>query len=202
MIDLNYISFGDCDNIFINNLNTNKNIEDKRTKKESKNKEKEKSKEKEKDKDKNSNHSKNKSKKNRHNHSKKKYELMKDKNSNNIKIEKKYIEEILTNDNSKTTKTMSFNDPKEIKEKNMAKNNINDEKIERKEKECKNYFKISSIKNGVALVVTGDDAIFTFPAYLLPKGAKLGESFTLDIKLYDINKNSEKEIEEIQKKYA
>ena len=204
VIDLNYISFGDCDNFFINNLNTKKNDEDKTTKKECKNRDKEKNKEKEKNKDKNSNHSKSKSKKNRHNHSKKKYEIMKDKNSNikNIKIEKKYIEEILTNDNSKTTKTMSFNDPKEINEKKMAKNNITDEKIERKEKECKNYFKISSIKNGVALVVTGDDTVFTFPAYLLPKGAKLGESFTLDIKLYDINKNSEKEIEEIQKKYA
>ena len=79
---------------------------------------------------------------------------------------------------------------------------ITHEKIERKEKECKNYFKISSIKNGIALVVTGDDTIFTFPAYLLPKGAKLGESFILEIKLHDINKNAIKEIEDIQKKYV
>ena len=204
VIDLNYISFGDCDNFFINNLNQKKNDEERKIKKELKNKDKDKEKDK---KDKSSNHSK--SKKSKHSHSKKKYEhhlkdIKNNKSNNikNIKIEKKYIEEILTNDMNKTTKTMSFNDPKEINEKNKEKNMITHEKIERKEKECKNYFKISSIKNGIALVVTGDDTVFTFLAYLLPKGAKLGESFILEIKLHDINKNAIKEIEDIQKKYV
>ena len=49
MIDLNYISFGDCDNLFVNNLNTKKENGDKKYKKDSKNKEK---------KEKNSSHSK------------------------------------------------------------------------------------------------------------------------------------------------
>ena len=207
MIDLNYISFGDCDNLFVNNLNTKKENGDKKYKKDSKNKDK---------KDKNASHSKSKSKKNKHSHSKNHYE----KNNNNsksnnnksnniksIKIEKKYVEEILLNEQKNNfNKTMSFNDPKEINDIKITNNNnkIINEIIERKEKESKNYFKISSIKNGQALVVTGDDAIFTFPAYLLPKGAKLGESFTLEIKLYDnhhIIKKTNEEIENIQKKY-
>ena len=208
MIDLNYISFGDCDNLFVNNLNTKKPKEDKKIKKESKNKDK---------KDKNSSHSKSKSKKNKHSHSKKHYENNNNSNSKNnnnksnniksIKIEKKYVEEILLNDHRQSPyKTMSFNDPKEISEKKIQNNNnkIINEIIERKEKESKNYFKISAIKNGQALIVTGDDTVFTFPAYLLPKGAKLGESFTLEIKLYDnnnINKKTNEEIENIQKKY-
>lgn len=195
MIDLNYISFGDCDNIFVNNINTKKIEEDKKIKKDSKNKEK---------REKNSSHSKSKSKKNKHSLSKKHYENANNNNNiRNIIIEKKYVEEILTNDSNKGGKTMSFNDPKEINDKKLKNSNITNEIIERKEKESKNYFKISSIKNGIALLVTGDDTIFTFPAYLLPKGAKLGESFTLEIKLHDNNFNRKtiEEIEKIQKKY-
>ena len=193
MIDLNYISFGDCDNIFVNNINTKKNEEDKKIKKDSKNKEK---------KEKNSSHSKSKNKKSKHSHSKKQYDNANN-NIRNIKIEKKYVEEILTNDSNKGGKTMSFNDPKEMNDKKIKDSNINNEIIERKEKESKNYFKISAIKNGISLLVTGNDTVFTFPAYLLPKGAKLGESFTLEIKLHDnnINKKEIEEIEKIQKKY-
>ena len=78
-----------------------------------------------------------------------------------------------------------------------------------KENESKNYFRISTIKKGKALIVTGDDTILSFPAYLLPKGAKLGETFTIEIKAINSSKkinniNSSKEsieIENIQKKY-
>ena len=196
MIDLNYISFGDCDNLFVNNINTKKNIDDKKIKKESKSKNK---------KDKNSSHSKNKTKKNKHSHSKKYFNNIKINANNNIKnitIQKKYIEEILINDNKKLHKTMSFNDPKEIN--NEKQINLDKEIIEKKEKKCKNYFKISSIKNGMALLVTGDDIVFTFPAYLLPRGAKLGETFALEIKLFDKTYNEQMidEIEQIQKKYS
>ena len=162
MIDLNYISFGDCDNIFVNNINTKKNEEDKKIKKDSKNKEK---------KEKNSSHSNSKNKKSKHSHSKKQYDNANN-NIRNIKIEK-YVEEILTNDSNKGGKTMSFNDPKEMNDKKIKDSNINNEIIERKEKESKNYFKISAIKNGISLLVTGNDTVFTFPAYLLPKGEKL-----------------------------
>ena len=97
---------------------------------------------------------------------------------------------------------MSFNDPKEIN--NEKQINLDKEIIEKKEKKCKNYFKISSIKNGMALLVTGDDIVFTFPAYLLPRGAKLGETFALEIKLFDKTYNEQMidEIEQIQKKYS
>lgn len=190
MVDLNYISFGDCDNLFINNINNKVNTEDKNNKKESKNKDK---------KERHSNHSKSKSKKSKHSNSKKHYNQKI--NNFNCKIQKKYVEEMLTNDSSKSTKAMSFNDPKEINNSNKEK--IYKEIIEKKEKESKNYFKISSIKNGVALVVTGDDIVFTFPAYLLPVGAKLGESFSLEIKLFNniYNKKEIEEIEAIQKKF-
>ena len=201
MIDLNYISFGDCDNLFVNN-NTKKNIEHKKHKKDSKNKDK---KDKDKDRDKSSSHSKSKSKK-KHSHSK---HNNINNNIKNIKVQKKSIEEILTNDSNKRHQTMSFNEPNEIKDEkinnNLKDNNVTyNEVIERKEKECRNYFKISSIKNGTALVVTGDDMVFLFPAYLLPKGAKLGESFTLEIKLFDNNysKKVKEEILQIQNKYS
>ena len=74
---------------------------------------------------------------------------------------------------------------------------------EKKEKEIKNYFKISDIKKGEALLVTHDDIVFSFPACLLPRGAKLGETFSLEIKLFDKNYNNKEkeEIEQIQKKY-
>ena len=76
--------------------------------------------------------------------------------------------------------------------------------VERNEKESKNSFRISDIKKGEALLVTHNDIIFSFPACLLPKRAKLGDTFSLDIKSFDSNyKNKEfNEIEQIQKKYA
>lgn len=197
MLDLNYISFGDCDNIFVNNINTKKNIDNKKFKKESKSKDK---------KDKSSSHSKSKNKKNKHSHSKKSNV---NNNIKNVKVPKKSVEEILTNDSNRRPKTMSFNEPKEVNDEKINNNfwnnnKISNEVIEKKEKECKNYFKISSIKNGMALLVTGDDTVFLFPAYLLPKGAKLGESFTLEVKLFDNNYNKKvmEEIEQIQKKYS
>jgi hypothetical protein len=196
MIDLNYISFGDCDNLFVNNT-TKKNMDHKKHKKESKSKDK---------KDKSSSHNKSKNKKNKHSHSKK---TSINNNIKNIKVQKKSIEELLTNDSNKRPKTMSFNEPNEIKDEkinsNISNNNKrNNEIIERKEKECKNYFKISAIKNGTALVVTGDDVVFLFPAYLLPVGAKLGESFILEVKLFDnnYNKKENEEIAIIQNKYS
>ena len=208
MIDLNYISFGDCDNIFVNNISAKKIHEDKKNKKDSKIKEK---KDKEKDKDKNSSHSKSKSKKSKHSHSKKHNSKNNNINNNlkNLKIQKKSVEELLTNDSNRRPKTMSFNEPKELSDDNnfvgtFGTQNDNREIIERKEKECQNFFKISAIKQGEALLVTGDDTVFTFPAYLLPVGAKLGESFTFEIKLFDnsYNKKEKEEIENIQKKYA
>ena len=194
MLDLNYISFGDCDNIFVNNINKKNNIDDSKNKNDSKNKVKKDKK------DKHSSHSKSKNKKNKRSSSKNHYN---NKNNNlKNKISKKYVEEILANDSNKRPKTMSFNDPSETDYINKN-NNINKDIIERKEKECKNYFKISAINNGMALLVSGDDTVFTFPAYLLPKGAKLGESFILEIKLFNNNYNKKvvEELEKIQNKY-
>ena len=76
--------------------------------------------------------------------------------------------------------------------------------VERNERESKNIFKISDIKKGEALIITNNDIIFSFPACLLPKGAKLGDTFSLEIKSFENNyKNKEfEEIEQIQKKYA
>jgi hypothetical protein len=213
MIDLNYISFGDCNNIFVNNINDKKNNDDKKNKKTHQSKDKkEKDKEKDKDKDrgKDKSHSKNKSKKSKHSHSKK-HNSKNNSNNNlkNIKIPKKSVEELLAHDSNRRHQTMSFNEPKELSEEDndvgiFGNKNSVKEIIERKEKECKNFFKISAIRQGEALVVSGDDAVFSFPAHLLPKGAKLGESFTLEIKLFENNYNKKaiEEIEKIQKKYA
>ena len=194
LLDLNYISFGDCDNIFVNNINKKNNKEDRNYKNDSKNKVKKDKK------DKRSTHSKSKNKKNKHSNSKNHFSN-KNNNLKNVKINKKYVEEMLTNDSNKRPKTMSFNDPSENDY--INKNSYNKEIIEKKEKECKNFFKISSINNGMALLVSGDDTVFTFPAYLLPKGAKLGESFTLEIKLFNNNYNKKvmEELENIQNKY-
>ena len=194
MIDLNYISFGDCDNLFVNNINTKKDIFDKKNKKDSKNK-----------KNNNSNNSKSKNKKTKHSHTKRHYNNINcnsNTNINNIKIQKKYVEEILTNDYNKMHKTMSFNEPKEIKNESMF--NLDKKIIETNDKKSKNFFKISSIKNGIALLVTENDVVFTYPAYLLPKGAKLGETFSLEIKLFEkkFDKKRTDEILQIQKKYS
>ena len=71
--------------------------------------------------------------------------------------------------------------------------------------ESKNYFKISEINKGNAVLVSEDDNIINFPAFLLPKGAKLCETYTFEIKSMDkgfIYKNKKaNEIDHIQKKY-
>ena len=71
--------------------------------------------------------------------------------------------------------------------------------------ESKNYFKISEINKGDAILVSEDDNIINFPAFLLPKGAKLGETYTFEIKSMDkgfIYKNQKaNEIDDIQKKF-
>ena len=46
-----------------------------------------------------------------------------------------------------------------------------------RKKSNKSFFKISEIKIGEALVVINDDIIFSFPVCLLPKEAKLGDTF-------------------------
>lgn len=212
MIDLNYISFGDCNNIFVSNINEKKNNDDKKNKKNHQSKDKkEKEKErKEKEKDKDKSHSKSKNKKSKHSHSKK-HNSKNNSNNNlkNIKIPKKSVEELLAHDSNRRHQTMSFNEPKELSGEDndvgiFGNRNSVQEIIERKEKECKNFFKISAIRQGEALVVSGNDVVFSFPAHLLPKGAKLGESFTLEIKLFEnnFNKKAIEEIEKIQKKYA
>ena len=160
MIDLNYISFGDCDNLFINNLpKESKKIE----KLENNNKEI---------------------------------------NIENIKKQKNIVEERLLN---KSNQSKNINKSKNIINEFMPnQNQFRKTIVERNEKESKNYFRISDIKKGEALLVTHNDIIFSFPACLLPKGAKLGDSFSLEIKSFDSNfkKKEFDEIEQIQKKYT
>ena len=123
--------------------------------------------------------------------------------SENKEIQKNIVIDRLLNraDQSKNNKTFDlfkydneFNPNKKMDKKAI---------IEKIEKEIKNYFKISDIKKGEALLVTHDDIVFSFPACLLPRGAKLGETFSLEIKLFDKNYNNKEkeEIEQIQKKY-
>ena len=84
-------------------------------------------------------------------------------------------------------------------------NNEKKKEIVRNYWESKNYFKISSINKGNAILITEDDNIINFPAFLLPKGAKLGETYTFQIKSMDkgfIYKNQKaNEIDNIQKKF-
>lgn len=71
--------------------------------------------------------------------------------------------------------------------------------------ESSNFFKISEINKGNAILVSVDDNVINFPAYLLPKGAKLGETYKFEIKSMDkgfIYKNKKaNEIDNIQKKF-
>ena len=84
-------------------------------------------------------------------------------------------------------------------------NNEKKKEIVRNYWESKNYFKISSINKGNAILITEDDNIINFPAFLLPKGAKLGETYSFQIKSMDkgfIYKNQKaNEIDNIQKKF-
>ena len=85
------------------------------------------------------------------------------------------------------------------------KKNKKNEEIVRNYWECRNFFKISEISKGNAILVSVDDNIINFPAFLLPKGAKIGETYTFEIKSMDkgfIYKNQKaNEVVEIQKKY-
>ena len=71
--------------------------------------------------------------------------------------------------------------------------------------ESKNFFRISEINKGNAILVSEDDNIINFPAFLLPKGVKIGETYTFEIKSMDkgfIYKNQKaNEIDDIQKKF-
>ena len=163
-IDLNYISFGDCDNLFVNNIQKEEKIKDKKDK------------------------------------------YISNKNNNKIfenqKIDKNIIEERLLNKNNQIK---NINKSKDLFNEFIINQNNNKKPIiERKEKESRNCFRISDIKKGEALLVTKDDIIFSFPACLLPKGAKLGDTFSLEIKLFDNNYNKKEleEIEQIQNKYS
>ena len=153
-IDLNYISFGDCDNLFINNIP-----------KESKKIEK---------------------------------QINKDfENKNKRKI---IVEERLLNNNNQIK---NLNKSKELFNEFIPNKNIL-KKTSIEKNQTNNFFKISEIKKGEALVVTKDDIIFSLPACLLPKEAKLGDTFSLEIKLFN-NEIKQKELEEIgliQKKYS
>lgn len=172
-IDLNYISFGDCDNLFVNNLPKEEKIKEKQNIKE---------------KDK---------------FIPFKKELNDNKNNiyENKKIQKNIVEERLLNKNSQTK---NLNKSKDLFTEFIVNQNNKKPIVERKEKESRNFFKISDIKKGEALLITNDDIIFSFPACLLPRGAKIGQSFSLEIKSFDNNYNKKEleEIEQIQNKYA
>ena len=153
-IDLNYISFGDCDNLFINNIP-----------KESK-----------------------------------KIEKQINKDFENKNKQKIIVEERLLNNNNQIK---NLNKSKELFNEFIPNKNIL-KKTSIEKNQTNNFFKISEIKKGEALVVTNDDIIFSLPACLLPKEAKLGDTFSLEIKLFN-NEIKQKELEEIgliQKKYS
>ena len=93
-----------------------------------------------------------------------------------------------------------------IKKNKENKNNKSEEmEIVRNYWESKTYFKISEINKGNAILVSVDDNIINFPAFLLPKGAKIGEIYNFEIKSMDkgfIYKNQKaNEIDDIQKKF-
>ena len=153
-IDLNYISFGDCDNLFINNIP-----------KESK-----------------------------------KIEKQINKDFENKNKQKIIVEERLLNNNNQIK---NLNKSKELFNEFIPNKNIL-KKTSIEKNQTNNFFKISEIKKGEALVVTNNDIIFSLPACLLPKEAKLGDTFSLEIKLFN-NEIKQKELEEIgliQKKYS
>ena len=159
-IDLNYISFGDCDNLFINNIPKESKKTEKQTNKDITN------------------------------------------NYENKKKQKNIIEERLLNNNN-NNQTKYLNKSNELFNEFIPNQNIL-KKTNIEKNQTKFYFKISEIKKGEALVVTNDDIIFSFPACLLPKEAKLGNTFSLEIKLFT-NESKRKELEEIgqiQKKYS
>ena len=123
-------------------------------------------------------------------------------NYDNQKKQKNIVEERLLN---KGFQSKNNNKSKDLFNEFIPKQNMFKKPlVERNERESKNIFKISDIKKGEALIITSNDIIFSFPACLLPKGAKLGDTFSLEIKSFENNyKNKEfEEIEQIQKKYA
>ena len=91
--------------------------------------------------------------------------------------------------------------------KNKDKNNNKNEEMEivRNYWESRTLFKISEINKGNAILVSADDNIINFPAFLLPTGVKIGEIYNFEIKSMDkgfIFKNQKaNEIDDIQKKF-
>ena len=91
--------------------------------------------------------------------------------------------------------------------KNKDKNNNRNEEMDivRNYWESRTFFKISEINKGNAILVSADDNIINFPAFLLPKGVKIGEIYNFEIKSMDkgfIFKNQKaNEIDDIQKKF-
>lgn len=91
---------------------------------------------------------------------------------------------------------------------NLKKNKENNKdkmEIVRNYWESSTFFKISEINKGNAILVSVDDNIINFPAFLLPKGVKIGEIYNFQIKSMEkgfIYKNQKaNEIDDIQKKY-
>ena len=108
--------------------------------------------------------------------------------------------------NKQVLKINNLFDALNIKKNKENKNNKSDEmEIVRNYWESKTYFKISEINKGNAILVSIDDNIINFPAFLLPKGAKIGEIYNFEIKSMDkgfIYKNQKaNEIDDIQKKF-
>lgn len=68
-------------------------------------------------------------------------------------------------------------------------------------KHVKIRFKIASIEKGVALLISEDDCIFILPTILLPKTAKIGNTYLLKIEETNLNSIFKNQITAIQKTY-
>ena len=210
LIDLNFISFGDVNSLYNfqngkldTNLNTNKRVDTKN-----------------KNNTINSNNNKSPRFKNKSNtednNSPKSPKTIENgsedsKSPSGHKIKRKNSNGSLLNSNNNKDNTLflskqifKINDLFGDKNKKVE-NNEKKKEIVRNYWESKNYFKISSINKGNAILITEDDNIINFPAFLLPKGAKLGETYTFQIKSMDkgfIYKNQKaNEIDNIQKRF-
>jgi hypothetical protein len=62
------------------------------------------------------------------------------------------------------------------------------------------YFTVSTIEKGVALLVSNNDCIFTMPISLLPKGVKNGTIYKYSIEEDESKEETEKKIQQIQNK--
>ena len=108
--------------------------------------------------------------------------------------------------NKQILKINNLFDELNMKKYKENKNDKNEEmEIVRNYWESRAFFKISEINKGNAILVSMDDNIINFPAFLLPKEAKIGEIYNFEIKSMDkgfIYKNQKaNEIDDIQKKF-